>query len=192
LLRGFQEDSLPAVRSFRCRCEQSLFTAFRGERDNRGSLQVRWPFDGPFEDVKLHDGQQKGDIHVDVDDGQLLEQGELDAIAADTFNAAEPNLFAIAQFIELAGLRAQHAAQVVRRFAFHNGSLTRKLLHEKSSSHARSILDMGLAACRAQERRKITQRRRDAEISQRRKIGGGAPRLRIEKNFTCKGVSYSD
>jgi hypothetical protein len=43
---------------------------------------------------------------------------------------------------------------------------------------------MGLAACRAQERRKITQRRRgaeNAEISQRRKIGGGAPRLRIEK-----------
>jgi hypothetical protein len=71
-----------------------------------------------------------------VNDGQFLDQGELDAIAADTFNAAQPDSLAVAQFIELAGLGAQHASQVMRRFAFHDGSRTRKLIHEKSSSHA--------------------------------------------------------
>ena len=58
------------------------------------------------------------------------------AIAADAFDLAEPNSLAIAVFIKLADLRAQHAPQMMRRFALHDGGFARKLLHEESSTHA--------------------------------------------------------
>ena len=57
------------------------------------------------------------------------------AIAADAFDLAEPNSLAIAEFIKLADLRAQHAPQMMRRFALHDGGFARKLLHEESSTH---------------------------------------------------------
>jgi len=89
----------------------------------------------PFKGVKLYHCQKQRDVHSGVVSGQLFKQGELHVIAGDIFDPAEPYFFAITQLIELAGLGAQHAAQVMRRFAFHDGSLPRKLLHEESSSH---------------------------------------------------------
>src|SRR5713226_2075544 len=136
LLRGLQEDLFPSLGSLRCRGEQGLLASVRCERHNRVYSQFGGLFNSPFESVKLDYGQQERDVNVGLNGGQLLDQGKLHAIAADTFDPAEPNPFAVAQFIELAGLCAQHASQVMRRFAFHYGSVVLKLLNEESSSHA--------------------------------------------------------
>jgi hypothetical protein len=67
--------------------------------------------------------------------GQFLEERELDAIAANFFDPAQPDALAIAQFVKLTGLGAKHAAEVVRRVTFHNGAITGKLFYEKSPAH---------------------------------------------------------
>ena len=59
----------------------------------------------------------------------------LHAIPADACNLAEPHTLPIAQFIALADLRAQHAPQMMRRFAFHDGASASKLFNEESSAH---------------------------------------------------------
>ena len=46
---------------------------------------------------------------------QVLQQSKLDAIARDAFDARQPHAIPVAQFVELARLRAQHAAQMMRR-----------------------------------------------------------------------------
>src|SRR6266567_1989426 len=50
--------------------------------------------------------------------------------------STEPHAFAIAQLVELAGLGAQHASEMMGRLTFHDGVLTFKLLNEKTPSHA--------------------------------------------------------
>ncbi len=139
LLRGFQQNFLPALRPLRCRCEQGLLASLRSEWHNRAHAQLRGLFNRPFERVKLHHGQQQRDIHAGLNGGQLLDERELHVIAAHTFDPTEPYSFAVAQLIELAGLGAQHASEVMRRFAFHDGGLTGELFNKKSSSH-REIL----------------------------------------------------
>src|SRR6266566_5210611 len=136
LLRGFQQNLFPALRALRRRCEQGFLAALRGERNDRGHSQLGGLFNRPFERVKLYYRQQQRQMDVRANGGQLLEQSELHAIAANTINPAEPHLFAVAQLIELTALGAQHASQVMRRFAFHDRGLARKLFHEKASSHA--------------------------------------------------------
>src|SRR5712691_11899464 len=116
-------------------------TGTRTRRDccdasNRIFFQLSGFFDRPFECVKLHDGQQQHHVHAGLNGSQLLDQCELDAIAADTFDPAEPHSFAVTQLIELARLGAQHTSQVMRRVTFHDGSLACKMFNEESSSHA--------------------------------------------------------
>jgi hypothetical protein len=67
---------------------------------------------------------------------QFLEERKLNTIAANLFDSAQPDVFAIAQLIELTGLGAQHAAEVMRRVAFYEGTIARKLFDEKSPAHA--------------------------------------------------------
>src|SRR6266852_6704812 len=136
LLRCFQQDLLPALCSLRRGCEQGLLTSLRRERHNCAHSQLGGFFDRPFECVKLHDGQQQRHVHAGLNGSQLLDQCELDAIAADTFDPAEPHSFAVTQLIELARLGAQHTSQVMCRVTLHDGSLDCKMFNEESSSHA--------------------------------------------------------
>jgi hypothetical protein len=71
-----------------------------------------------------------------VEGGQLLDQGELHAIAAHTFDPAEPYSFAVAQLIELAWFSAKHAPQVVRRFSAKDRGAAFKTLDKESPAHA--------------------------------------------------------
>jgi len=67
--------------------------------------------------------------------GQFLKERELDAIAGNFFDSAKPDAFAVAQFVELTALGAKHAAEVVCRVTFHDGTITGKLFNEKSPAH---------------------------------------------------------
>ena len=97
-------------------------------------------FDGPFERVEFHDGEQQRCVRTGRLVGrQFFEQRELDAIAADGFDAAEPDALAVAQFVELTRLGAEHAAEVMRRVAFHDGTVPFKLFDKKSPAHARIL-----------------------------------------------------
>src|SRR5216684_3077536 len=49
-----------------------------------------------------------------------IDKSKLHAVSCDFFNAAEPDLLAVAQLVELAWLSAQDAAQVVRGLTFNN------------------------------------------------------------------------
>ncbi len=71
--------------------------------------------------------------------GNFLEQREVDAVARDVFDAAEPNAFTIAQFVELALLRAQDAAEVVRSVAFNHRGVACELFNEKASPHVQIL-----------------------------------------------------
>jgi hypothetical protein len=50
---------------------------------------------------------------------------------------------AVTQFVKLAGLSPQHAGEMMRRFAFHDGTVTRKLFHEKAPTHAEILTQEG-------------------------------------------------
>jgi hypothetical protein len=67
--------------------------------------------------------------------GQRLNKSELDAVAGYVFNAAKPNALAVAKFVELTGLSAQNAAEMMGSFAFHDGGFAGKLFNEETSSH---------------------------------------------------------
>ncbi len=68
--------------------------------------------------------------------GNFLEQRELHSVARDLLNAAEPDVLAVAQFVELALLRAQHTAEVMGGIAFHRRGVAGELFNEKASPHA--------------------------------------------------------
>ncbi len=73
--------------------------------------------------------------------GYRLDQRELDgAFAAlrkrDALDFGEPDALTIAQLIELAGLGAQHAAQMLRSFAEKHGGVEFEVLDEKAPAHA--------------------------------------------------------
>src|SRR5256885_16251678 len=59
-----------------------------------------------------------------------------DTATTEIYTLSLHDALPISQLVELPGLGAQHAPQVMRRFAFHDCGLTLKLFHEKSSSHA--------------------------------------------------------
>jgi len=67
--------------------------------------------------------------------GHFLKERKLDAIAADLIDSAEPDAFAVAQFVKLTSLGAKHAAEVVRRVTLHDGAITGTLFNEKSPAH---------------------------------------------------------
>jgi len=105
--RPSQEDALQRPPLSPAACEQSLFfTAFRGERDNRCSLQsFGGLFDGPFEGGSTSlTGQQSGDIHgrrgrrANSSGGS---KANWMRARGPTLSMRRANLFAIAHSIEL-------------------------------------------------------------------------------------------
>jgi len=78
-------------------------------------------------------------MHTGMNGGQRFDERELDAVSGDVFDAAEPDAFAIAQFVELAGLSAQDAAEMMGGLTFHEGGFTGKLFNEEASSHAQIL-----------------------------------------------------
>ncbi len=59
LLRGFKKDFSPALRPLRCGGEQTFFGAIGGKRNDSANAKLGGFFDGPFECVKLDDGEQQ-------------------------------------------------------------------------------------------------------------------------------------
>jgi hypothetical protein len=92
-------------------------------------------FDGPFEHVEFHDGEQEGQVQGWLVSGQFFEERELDAITGNFFDSAQPDAFAVAQFVELTGLGAKHAAEVMSRVTFHDGTISNELFNEKPPAH---------------------------------------------------------
>jgi len=66
----------------------------------------------------------------------FLEERKFNAVAGDFFDAPDPHALAIAQFIELALLCTQDAAEVMGGVAFHGSGIARELFNEEASSHA--------------------------------------------------------
>jgi hypothetical protein len=67
--------------------------------------------------------------------GDLFEEGEIDAVAINQFDAAEPDAVAVAQFVDLAWLGAEDAAQMVRGVAFDDGGRAGEFFYKESSAH---------------------------------------------------------
>jgi len=110
LLRRLEEDFLPAFGALRSGREKGFFAARSGERDDAADAELGGFFEGPFEDVEFHDSEQKCGFERGCLAGQLFDQSELDAIARNGFNASEPGIRAVAQFVELARLGTKDAA----------------------------------------------------------------------------------
>jgi hypothetical protein len=70
----------------------------------------------------------------------FIEKRELNAVASDFFYAAEPDVLAIAQLVELARLRAEDATEVMRGFAFHHCGVGCELIYEEAAAHARDSI----------------------------------------------------
>src|SRR5713101_3937089 len=80
-------------------------------------------------------------------DGNFFEQREVHAIAGNFLDAREAYALAIAQFVDLALLRAQHAAEVMGSVAFHHRGVARELFNEKSAAHAGDSTLSGYLEC---------------------------------------------
>ena len=69
----------------------------------------------------------------------VFQQREFDEVAPDVFDAAEPHFLAIAEFVELTRLCAQHTPQMVGSFPFHDGATVVKFLNEEAAAHVDSF-----------------------------------------------------
>lgn len=136
LLRGFGENFLPALGALPCSGEQGLFAARGGEWHDGAHAKFGGLLDGPLEGFKFHNAKKQGDIDRWEMRGNFLEQREVYAIARDLFDASETDALAIAQFIMLARLRAQHSAEVMGGVAFNRRGVACELFNEKASPHA--------------------------------------------------------
>ncbi len=68
---------------------------------------------------------------------EVLHQLEFDEVAPDTFNATQPDFPAVAEFVELPGLRAEDATEMVGSFPFHD----RTMVLNFSTKKRRRMLD---------------------------------------------------
>ncbi len=135
LLRAFEEDFLPAGGSFGSGGEQSFFAAGGGERDDAGDAEFGGFFEGPFESVKFYDREKQDCFAAWGIAGELFDEFEIDFVASDSVDAAEPERSAVREFVELARLRAEHAAEMVRGFALHGGALVLEVVDEEAAAH---------------------------------------------------------
>src|SRR6266851_5085622 len=81
-------------------------------------------------------------------------------IARNFLDAREPDALAIAELVELALLRAQHAAEVMGSVAVHHRGVAREPFNEKSAAHAgdstlSGYLECGGLACLPQAGRRF-------------------------------------
>lgn len=135
LLRGLEQNFFPARGAFCGRRNQALLAPCRRQRKDFIGAQLGGFLKGPLHAVIFHDGQQQRDVHARLADRNLLEQRKFDGVAAHVFRAREPDGLPIAQLVELARLRAEHAAQMVSRIAAQNGCAILKLPHKESPPH---------------------------------------------------------
>ena len=139
LLGRFEENFLPALGTLGSGGEQRFFAAGSGERDNRADSHLGGFFERPFKCVELYDGKKKHGVQLRRIGRQFIDDCEFDALAAYVFDACKAHMLAVAEFVELARLRAQNTPEVMRRFAFDNGAATAKFFDKKTPPHA-SIL----------------------------------------------------
>jgi len=142
LLRGFEHNFLPAIQALRSSGDQGFIRAGRGQRHDCGHAQLRGLFEAPFEAVEFHYGNQKCDLERGLMRGNGLEQGELNAAFAmlresDALDAREPDAFAVAQFIKLAGFGAEDAAEMAGSVAAECGGFFGKTFDEEAPAHLR-------------------------------------------------------
>ena len=135
LLRGFQEDLLPAGGALGRGREKGFLAAFGGEGDDAADAEFGGFFESPFESIKFDDGKEKGRFKRCLGRSKLFEKNKFDFVARDPFNAGETNAGAVAEFVELAGLRAKDAADVVGSFALHQRALILESIDEEAATH---------------------------------------------------------
>jgi hypothetical protein len=70
---------------------------------------------------------------------QFIDDRKFYLVAAHVFDAREAYMLPVTELVELARLRAQDAAEVMRRLALHDGAATGELVDEEAPAH-RSIL----------------------------------------------------
>ncbi len=135
LLRGFEKNFFPAFSAFCGGSKESFFAASRRQRDDAGDAELARFLDSPFEGVEFYYREKQGGLKFADVARELFEKCEVDAIACDDVDAAEPDGCAVAEFVELAGLRAEDAAEMVGGFALHDGVLVIELVDEEAAAH---------------------------------------------------------
>ena len=135
LLRRFEEDFLPALGTLRGGGEEAFFAASGGEWDDLSGAEFGSFFEGPFEGVEFDDREKKSDVGSRLRCGELFEQGKFDAVARDGIDAGEPGGRTIAQFVELARLRAKDVTEMMRGVAFHDGCGSSEVIDEEAAAH---------------------------------------------------------
>jgi len=155
LLRGFGENFLPTLGALPCRGEQAFFAARGGERHDGAHAEFGGFFDGPLEGVEFHDGEKQRQIDSRRMRGNFLEQREFNAFASDLFDPPQPHALAIAQFVKLALLCAQDAAEVVRSVAFNHRGVTCELFNEKASPHVQILSQSHTPAGKSRRLRRL-------------------------------------
>ncbi len=126
---------MPAGGAFGGGGEERFFAARGGERDDASDAEFGGFFDGPFEGVEFDDGEEKSCFERGMVYGKLFDEFEVDFVAGDGVNAAEPDRRTIAEFVELARLRTEDAAEVVSGFALHRGALVLELIDKEAAAH---------------------------------------------------------
>ena len=131
---------MPALRTICGGGEKAFFGAGGGKRNDSRDTEFSAFLDGPFEGVKLDDGEKKSDLNDGLGSGELFDQRKFYAVARDGIDAGEPGGFAIAQFVELTGLRAENVAEMMSGVALdHRGRAGIKFIDEESAAHARIL-----------------------------------------------------
>jgi pyrimidine-specific ribonucleoside hydrolase len=135
LLSGLRQDSLPPLSALGGRGQQSFFASIGRERHNLIDPKLRCLLDRPLEAVEFNDRQQKGDSHWSNMHAQAFEQRKFHFIAANALGSREPHGRPIAELINLAGLGAKHATQMVSGFSAENCRFVFKPLDKESPAH---------------------------------------------------------
>jgi len=137
LLRRFEKDFLPAVGALDGCGEEPFFAAGGGEWNDAGDAEFCGFFESPLEGVKFYDREKESGLESGDVGGESFEEGEVDAVARNGFDFAEPDGGAVAEFVELTRLGAKDASEVMSEVALERGVLIFEVVDEEAAAHVR-------------------------------------------------------